>query len=314
MSSATKIAYVVCSANYLAYAKAMANSFMQHNPDYTFVIGLIDKIDGRFDVHDFHPYIIVEAEHIGRSYFDEMKDRYNALELSCAMKPFFAEYLLQQYNPQTLIYLDTDICVYQPLQYVEDVLTKHDILLTPHFTTPVNDGKHPKETDIINAGLYNAGFFAIANNSNALAFLQWWQERMKNQCYYNFTAGMGVDQTWLNFVPLYFPNVKIADNKGLNVAYWNLHERAISQKNNTYYVNGTEPLVFLHISGYDFNNTALISKHQNRHSFNQQPVLKVMIDAYRQSVLDCNHAFYAGLAYTYAKEKPKKGWRKLWGK
>lgn len=35
-----KLAFTICSANYLAQAIALGDSLLQHNPGYTFVIGL----------------------------------------------------------------------------------------------------------------------------------------------------------------------------------------------------------------------------------------------------------------------------------
>jgi len=39
-----KLAFTICSANYLAQAIALGDSLLQHNPSYTFVIGLVDEI------------------------------------------------------------------------------------------------------------------------------------------------------------------------------------------------------------------------------------------------------------------------------
>jgi hypothetical protein len=40
-----KFAFTICSINYLAQAKVLADSLKKTNPDYEFVIGLCDKID-----------------------------------------------------------------------------------------------------------------------------------------------------------------------------------------------------------------------------------------------------------------------------
>ena len=64
-----KIVYTVCSANHLAYAKTMADSFAEHNPGYTIFIGLVDRIAGRFDPSFFEPYTIIEAESLGIDVF-----------------------------------------------------------------------------------------------------------------------------------------------------------------------------------------------------------------------------------------------------
>ena len=41
-----KIAFTICSINYLAQAIALGNSLTSQNADYDFKIGLVDKVDG----------------------------------------------------------------------------------------------------------------------------------------------------------------------------------------------------------------------------------------------------------------------------
>ena len=36
--------FTLCAANYLAHAKTLGESLAQHNPDYHFVIGLVDRL------------------------------------------------------------------------------------------------------------------------------------------------------------------------------------------------------------------------------------------------------------------------------
>lgn len=43
MHSPPKIAYTICSANHLAYAKTMADSLLQVAPEYMVMIGLADR-------------------------------------------------------------------------------------------------------------------------------------------------------------------------------------------------------------------------------------------------------------------------------
>lgn len=85
-----KILYTVCSANHLAHCKTMADSFMQHNTGYKVIIGLVDKVNGRFDVAEFLPYLLVEVDMIEVPYFEAMAAQYTIIELNCAMKPFMA--------------------------------------------------------------------------------------------------------------------------------------------------------------------------------------------------------------------------------
>lgn len=301
-----KIAYTLCSASHLAYAKTMADSFIKYNPGYQVFIGLVDKINNRFDKHFFAPHTLVEIEDMQVPALPQMSSQYTILELSCAMKPFMAQYLLQQYRPDILIYTDTDICYYHSMRSLEQALEEKDILVTPHFITPLDNEKFPDEKEFLRSGLYNAGFLAMKNSQATTDFLQWWSSRLESLCYLNLSQGLGADQNWLNYVPLYFPTASVFRNKGANVAYWNLHERNVTQQNNMLLVNETEPLLFLHLSGYSFKTPDVISKHQTRHQLSNFPVLHNLFQQYSSAVEQNKHSIFSVMTCFYAKlpQKP----------
>ncbi|MFZ5978505.1 MAG: hypothetical protein EO766_00800 [Hydrotalea sp. AMD] len=305
MLTKTKIAYTVCSANHLAYAKTMADSLLSVAPEYTVIIGLVDRINGRFSVAEFLPHEVMEVEQIAVPEFDNMSRQYTLIELNCAMKPFLAQYIFASKKPDILLYIDADIFFYHSISIIEEVLEQLPIIITPHFFTPINDEALPMERDVLRSGIYNAGFIALKNNAITHSFLQWWAERLKNQCYYNFAEGMAVDQNWLNLVPLFFDKVAVLQHKGYNVAYWNLHERKLSIRNNTVWVNDTEPLIFLHISGYKFETPEILSKHQTRFQLGNLPVLKNLLADYRQLVYQNGYSQFIQMPCYFAKPVKK---------
>jgi hypothetical protein len=81
-------------------------------------------------------------------------------------------------------------------------------------------------------------------------------------------------------VPLYFQNVLISKHKGLNVAYWNFHERNISLDEKEEWKVNNVPLIFLHYSGYRLYRKDLISIHQTRHVFSDLPLVKILFENY----------------------------------
>jgi len=59
-----RIAFTLCSNNYLAQAKTLGNSLLKNNPDYLFFIGLVDKFNPEIDYTIFKPYQVIEIESI----------------------------------------------------------------------------------------------------------------------------------------------------------------------------------------------------------------------------------------------------------
>lgn len=304
------VVVTTCSINHLAQAKSLGDSLLQFQPGCKLVIGLVDRIDGRIDKQSFQPHDIVEAHEMNISEFEQMAQQYSTYELNCALKSFFMAYVMKQYQPDTLFFLDSDMRLFDSLQYLEELLTTSSILLTPHiFSSFPQDGKTPQEKDILKAGIYNAGFLALRNDEIAHGFLSWWTDRMKTQCFEKPKQGLNVDQNWLNFVPLYFKNVYVVAHPGCNVAYWNLHERKLENKNDHFIVNENFPLIFFHYSGYDLSQPARVSKHDHRHTVSNLPAVKMVLDIYDQSLKKNKHSTLSAIPCFYKKKKTF--WQKI---
>jgi hypothetical protein len=94
----------------------------------------------------------------------------------------------------------------------------------------------------------------------AIEFLSWWKERLTWYCL-GGEPGLEVDQTWLNFVPLLFPEVKILRKPEVNIAYWNLHERELEfGADGDIRVEGVQ-VPFLHFSGWDWRIPDRVTRH-----------------------------------------------------
>ncbi|MBK9191861.1 MAG: hypothetical protein IPM77_10280 [Crocinitomicaceae bacterium] len=276
--------YTICSYSNLNQAIVLYDSIKQKtNGIFSFFCFLIDEIPDDFKLED-KSFKLVQVAELQKSLpeFDQLKLKYNAFELCCALKPFCGEYLFHQLKEEeVLVYLDSDILFYNDILLIAEELGAHDILLTPHFMSEPPDFNKISELDVNNTGLYNGGFFAFKNNSNTTEIMKWWKERMKQFCFTDFEKGMFVDQIWLNFVPLYFKNVLISRHKGLNVAYWNFHERNLSMNSySAWKVNNESPLVFIHYSGFRLYRRDLISIHQTRYSFKEVPEIKELFQNY----------------------------------
>jgi hypothetical protein len=276
--------YTVCTINYLAHAQAFFESFRIHHPTVPYLVGLVDKSKGRLESNRF-PFEIVEVEQAGVPVLANMADKYTILELTCALKPFFASYFFDAHpDVSELWYFDTDILIYHPMVIISEKLQTADILITPHFLSPIQDHKRQSERDFLNSGLYNAGFFALKRSPETDTFLSWWQDRASHEGYLRFDLGMFLDQLWLNFVPIFFNKVDVERHPGLNVGYWNLHEREISYREGSYWINGTYPLYFYHFSGFNPEASAVISRHQNRWSYKSRADIVPLYQQYAQSL------------------------------
>jgi hypothetical protein len=263
------LAFTICSINYLAQARTLGDSLRQTNPQWTYMIGLVDDLaTANLPADLMPPYNMVEVAAIGIPDFAAMCTRYDITELNTAVKPFFIDYFYKTHpEHQNVIYFDPDIIVFQPLTHLEEHLAEYSIVLTPHTCSPTPDWERPNEQHHLGTGIFNLGFIGLTRDDEARRFVNWWKERLVYECRIDLCAGLFVDQHWVNFAPAYYDRVWIEKHRGYNAAYWNLHERLFSREGDLWVVNGTEPLQFFHFSGYSPYKPAEISKYQTRYSF-----------------------------------------------
>lgn len=264
-----KIAFTICSNNYLAQAKILGDSLLQKDSNYKFVIGLCDELSEEIDYTFFKNIEIIPVAKINIYCFEEIIKKYHIVELNTSIKPSFFKYFIEKYDDlESLIYFDPDIQIFNDLSPIEEFLKVSDILLTPHILKPIPiDNLEPAENTFLNFGIYNLGFIALNPKSkNSKKLLDWWEERTLKIGFDRVCDGLFVDQLWINLVPLFFDKVKIVRELGFNVAPWNLHERNnIKSIEQGYLMGDNSKLIFYHFSSYNYETPNILSKYYNRY-------------------------------------------------
>jgi SAM-dependent methyltransferase len=263
----------IVARNYLAYARVLAESFLAQDPVGECVVLVIDDIARK--INDRHePFRVVRPDELGIERFEGMAAMYDVTELATAAKPWLLEHLLAQGEGAPVAYFDPDICFYAPVDEIEHLAREHELVLTPHITAPLpDDGRQPDELALLASGTYNLGFVAMAPGARTQELLEWWQKRLRYDCVIDHALGYFVDQRWFDLVPNTFAGTAVLRDPGMNVAYWNLHERTVTRDpDGTWLVNGV-PLRFFHFSGFNPDQPNLLSKHQTRTRLGEFPEL-----------------------------------------
>jgi hypothetical protein len=269
----------IIARNYLAQARCLVASFLEHHPQGRAFVLLVDELGGSFDLAG-ERFTTILLDELEIQDLEAMRFRYSLLELSTAVKPFFLEYLFRHHSCRTVCYFDPDIYFFAPIDDIWDLLEQYAIVLTPHLTGPLDDDHRPTEFDILQVGAYNLGFIGLSAGPDLYSFLRWWQDKLVRNCVMEPGRGLFVDQRWMDLAPSLFPAVHIHRAPGCNVAYWNLGHRAIAgDREGNYTVNG-EPLEFFHFSGFSPDQMGVLSKHQDRFSLRGNPRLRPLFDAY----------------------------------
>ncbi len=252
---------IVCR-NYLAHARALLESLERTEPQVRRYLLVLDAEPGTVDVPS--GVEVVSPRRLEVPDFPGMSFKYGVVEFNTAVKPYLLSLLFDGYGEEEVVYFDPDILVLRRLDELRAAMASADIVLTPHITRPIpDDGLTPTEPDIMVSGAYNLGFIGVRRSDETRRFLAWWEHRLEDGCRIDVPNGLFTDQKWIDLVPGLFPGTRLLRDPTYNVAFWNLHERAVDWDGHRYLINGS-PAAFVHISGFDPERPDLLSKHQTR--------------------------------------------------
>ena len=250
----------ICSLNYLSKALVLCDSYKQYHPDHSFCLVIVDKKTSLPESLLDQSMLVIWVEDLGIPNFLHYAFCYDVIELNTNVKPTAMRHLLNLYDQ--VIYLDPDIEVFAELSPVFDGLNNSSIILTPHYMEPILDGCKPDDLDLLKFGLFNLGFIGVSRCEESFKFLDWWSARCLEYGFYEIQSGLAVDQKWASLAVSFFPNILVTYDCGLNLAFWNLHERQITTKDDELYVNSTHKLRFIHFSSFNINRPEAIAGKQ----------------------------------------------------
>lgn len=290
----------IIAKNYLAQARVLTASFKKYNPDGKVFVFVVDDIGSYFDPKD-EDFIYISCDELQSDIrnFEGFRFQYTILELCTALKPYALRYLFKKFNLKNIAYFDPDILITASLKPLIELLDQHTFILTPHITQPYTDDLQPTEINHLRTGTYNLGFIAMVNNKTSMSMLEWWAERLYKNSRDAVSEGLFTDQKWIDLIPGFFPGTFISRDPGLNVAYWNLHERVIKIEDEMVTCNDL-PLLFFHFSGYSLDKPTIVSKYQNRHNFEQIGDAKKLFTRYSELLLDNGYTQCQLWPYTFA--------------
>ncbi|MFA6224510.1 MAG: glycosyltransferase family 4 protein [Desulfomonilaceae bacterium] len=289
--------FTIVSCNYFHYAKTLMQSVRKVDLISDLFVVLVDEgynpehyASNVFEVINFKDIPIPQRK--------KMCFQYDILELNTAVKPFAIKCLFTK-GYQKVVYLDPDIFVYSSLERTFCSLESYHAVVTPHLTEPLDDKFRPADLDILRAGIYNLGFFAVKPTAEVQKFIDWWADKLSDHCRVAISEGIFVDQKWCDFIPSFVSQVLVEHDPGMNVAYWNLKHREVTDQDGAYFV-GSSRLIFFHFSGLGLNGLSLLSRHEDRF---ESLGLPITIDRLKKNYLEMlkknQSEFYSRQPYNF---------------
>ena len=220
---------------------------------------------------------------IYQSIFIKSMEYYNGLEISCLAKWVGSAHVLNTFNINESVFVDSDIWFYQDISPFLNKLSKNTLIVTPHQTNYI-ETKIENEYDTLFHGYINSGFFSIKKNgSNYNEIMNWMINRVSKMGFLAPHAGMSGDQLWLSLAVNLFEDVThVSKDISLNVAYWNLHERELLVKDGVFLIS-QKNLMFFHFSGFSAKSPQKLSSY-DKLKISKDPLLTICKD-YSQQLL-----------------------------
>jgi hypothetical protein len=296
----------IVTKNYLAYARTLAESVKTHNSNISVYVLLADRVDGYFNPSEenFH---LIELDDLPEKnqIIEKMCFYYTPFELCCALRGALHEYMMRCTDIEQWLFLDSDVLVYDSLDYIFKEFEDASILLSPHNVRADKLSKTNNfEINFLIGGVFNAGFLGLRRDNTAASFISWFKERLTWFSFDNIAIGdslsIFVDQLWLNLVPLYF-DTKILSSPRVNLGHWNLWGRKLSVCPNGKIVVDGQSILFIHFSGWDINCPHKVSSHNPHYNHTLYKEWSILGDFYRAKLLSHGYEITKNYPYAFAK-------------
>jgi hypothetical protein len=296
----TSIAFgTIVAKNYISFARVLHRSLVRHHPEIKFFVVVTDGPDGLFD-SAAEPFEIVPLAALGLPGLRGLCFGYTRFQLAIVAKPYLLRYLFQR-GFEAAVFLDADILVLDRLDPLVDVTVRHPIALTPHLLDPLEGMRSAaRELNVLQSGVFNAGFVGVSKSPTARDFLAWWADRMHTHCRHAVGDGMHYDQRWLDLVRGFFDDVFVVRDPGCNVAYWNLTERRLAVSQSGVVVDGG-PCRFFHFSGFEPERPQRVTRYWPDLAMDHIGAAAALFERYASLLEEEGHVTTRSWPYSFAR-------------
>jgi hypothetical protein len=232
--------------NYLPRGLALYYSLRRHAPDFELWVlclsGQCHEWLTQKKLPGIRPISLEEFEQADHDLLCAKQNR-SIVEYYFTCSPSLPRFVFAHASQADLVtYLDSDLYFFRDPEPVFAEIGARSVAIIAHRFPPAL--KHLEET-----GIYNVGWVSFRRDEKARACLEWWRARCLEWCYDKVEPGRYADQKYLDQWPSLFEGVATLENKGANLAPWNLANYQIRFIDGRVRVDSDE-LVFFHFHGF----------------------------------------------------------------
>ena len=178
---------------------------------------------------------------------------------------------------EVAIFLNAQVDVHRVLDDVAATAREHGVAVARRASSLPEDGRRPDYGDLLAAGRISDGLVAVAAGSEGRRFLESWAQAT--------ASSAEREGRWLDLVPDLFGEGAVVTDPGLNVSYWNLHERRLEKAGDAVTVDG-HPLGFVDFAGFRADRPYWLHPDANRIRVIDDEVLSDLCGDYGRRLRD----------------------------
>ena len=308
-----KCAFTIVAKNYIGLAQILEHSIKAQHDDVDFWIFVADEMENSHQLNCQRIIFAKQSLGYDAETWTSMAFKYDLTEFCTTIKPACFQHLMAL-GYDHLIYFDPDIYVFSPLTDIFHWLDQYHMVLTPQVRNIHVDypGEHPEWAMNVN-GIFNLGFCAVRNSPLIADIMQWWRTRLIDNSFADRSVGNFTDQKWMDWMPalLGTERLYVSRHLGMNMAPWNFFERRLFMDGNrimvanrqVYSPDESQPLVFLHFAGYDYQQLKKgVVARKRIETLKDYDDIHLAADIYSQALVREQHLFdnFINQTYSYA--------------
>jgi hypothetical protein len=227
---------------YLPRALALYESLLQHDPEFRLWTLCFDDLAEQRMRQLNLPYVVtVSLEEFLRSDTDLafVRNKRSTVEFYFTCSPSLPLYVFAcDETIDHVTYLDADLFFYEdPILIFEEIGEASIAIIAHRFPEKL---KHLEEN-----GVFNVGWLTFRRDGQGMGCLNRWRDQCLDWCFDRIEGERYADQGYLNEWPRLYSNLKIIEQKGANLAPWNVGRYKIAISGDQVLVDD-DPLVFFH--------------------------------------------------------------------
>lgn len=232
--------------NYLPRALALHASLVKHCVDFRLYAICYDDPSytalQNLKLSNVVPIPMTDFEK-GDSALLQAKQNRSQIEYYFACTPSLCLYVLAHFpEVDMLTYIDADLYFFSDPEPLFAEMEGYSIGIIGHR---FSKGARRFEK----YGLYNVGWLSFRRDTRGMACLNWWREQCLEWCYDRLEGNRFADQKYLNEWLERFQKVRVIQNKGANVAGWNIANYSVTEEDNQVFIDN-QPLIFFHFANF----------------------------------------------------------------